>query len=133
MYAIRKITDGDYEMLTGWWKWFRFPAPPKELLPDDGKGGIIIGKDGIAIAAGFIYFTNSRIAWIEYIVSNYEYREKDRAEALQALISELSAVAKSKGYIAAFTTVKNQSLIKHYEACGYVTGSTGSTEMVKAL
>lgn len=127
------LTDEDYLVLCRWWSWFRFPAPDKDCLPEDGKGGVMVMKNGVNICAGFLYLTNSKLSWLEFIVSNNEYREKDRTDAIQFLIYELTDLAKRQGYRGVFTSVKNQNLIKHYEACGYVNNGKGTIEMVKVL
>lgn len=127
------LTDDDYPVLCGYWRWHRFPAPYKDCLPEDGKGGLMVMKNGVNICAGFLYLTNSRLSWLEFIVSNPDYREKDRAEAIQCLIYELTYLAKRQGCRGVFTSVKNQNLIKHYEACGYVNNGKGTIEMVKVL
>lgn len=132
MYNIRLLTEDDYPVLCEWWKFWRFPAPPREFLPNNGTGGIMISKDGIDICAGFLYGTNSRLAWLEYIVSNPKYRD-NRAGAIQYLISELTRLAKETGYGAVFTSVKNENLVKHYEACGYFKGSNNTYEMVISI
>lgn len=133
MFKVRILQLTDYKTLENWWKWFRFPAPPKEFLPQGGTGGIMVMKDGIEICAGFIYFTNSKLAWLEYIVSNPEYRDSDRESAIQFLIYTLTDMAKKKGYGGVFTSLKNQRLIKHYEACGYLKSINNTTEMVIKL
>lgn len=133
MFKIRFLEENDYQELLSWWSFWRFPAPARETLPDNGLCGIVIYKEGINICAGFLYFTNSKICWLEFIVSNPEYRSKDRTEAIQILINELSEIAKEKGFKVMFTTLKNPNLIKHYEKCGYSMGSTGTCEMVKVL
>lgn len=92
----------------------------------------MISKGDVDICAGFIYFTNSRLVWIEYIVSNYEYKEKDRAEALRFLIDEICHISKVRGKKAVFTSVKNKNLIKHYEACDFIKNE-GTAEMIKVL
>lgn len=133
MYNIRLTTQEDYETLCGWWKFWRFPAPPQDCLPNNGEGGVMILKDDIPVCAGFLYMTNSKLCWIEYIVSNPQYKEKDRKEVIRLLIHEISGLAQRKGFKAIFTSVKNQPLIKHYEACGYIFGSNNTTEMILNL
>lgn len=127
------LTEEDYPELCKWWGWFRFPAPDQEFLPNNGTGGVMITKDGVNVCAGFLFFTNSKLAWLEYIISNPEYREIDRKDAIVFLISELTQMAKRKGFKAIFTSIKNQNLIKHYEACGYSKGSNNTTEMILKL
>ena len=40
----RKLIDTDYNVLVDWWKWWRWPSIPKNFLPDNGTGGIMIQK-----------------------------------------------------------------------------------------
>jgi hypothetical protein len=91
-------------------------------------------KDGVDICAGFIYFTNSKTAWIEFIVSNFNYKEKDRKQALEFLISSLVDITRDVNkckYI--YTSLKSSSLIKRYENCGFKSGSTSCTEMIMVI
>jgi hypothetical protein len=132
-FEYRMLKDSDYDELCKWWKWFRFPAPPKDYLPEDGKGGIMISKNGVNICAGFLFLNNSKIAWCEYLVSNPQYREEDRKEAIEAVIFQLCGIAKGKGYKAVFTSLKSESLINRYESVGFTKGSANTTEMVISL
>lgn len=131
MFKSRWLEMDDYPMLVEWWSWFRFPPPTQNLLPENGEGGMMIGKNGIPICAGFLYLTNSDFAIIEYVVSNPEYRDDDRKLAIQFLLSELERVAKTqrgKGII--FSFVRNENLINRYMENGYTKGTT-SSELVK--
>lgn len=127
------LKDEDYATLLNWWSANDFPAPPKEFLPEEGRGGIMVYKDNIEICSGYLFFTNSKIAWLEFVVANNLYREKDRKEAIRFLISELTQIAKRKGFKAIFTSINHPSLIKHYEACGYLKGNNNTTEMIIKL
>jgi hypothetical protein len=130
MFKVRKLKEDDYEELVGWWKANRFSPPPQDHLPERGACGLMIYKDNINICAGFLYFTNSKICHLEFIVANFYYREKDRPEAIQTVITELTDLARRKGFKTVFTSLKNENLIKHYEQCGYIKGSKGTTEMI---
>jgi len=132
MYNVRMLTEEDYPLLCKYWSAWRFPAPPQDCLPNNGTGGIMVMKDGVNICAGFIYFTNSKLSWIEFVVSNHEYREKDRAEAIQFLLNELCGIAERKGYKAVFSSIKHPSLIKHYEACDFQKNE-GTVEFIKVF
>jgi hypothetical protein len=112
---VRFLNDDDYKTLSSWWKDWRWMPPPIEMLPQDGKGGIMVHKDGVEICAGFVYFTNSKAAWIEFIVSNFHYRGDDRHEALEFLINSLIEIIKQTGdfkYI--YTSLKSKSLVDRY-------------------
>jgi hypothetical protein len=105
---FRYIEQSDYETLVDWWKFWKFPAPPIEMLPDSG---VIVNKNGVDICAGFIYFTNSKTCWIEFIVSNPNVRQKeDRRDAIISLIDILCSIGKNNGYTIAYTSLKNESL-----------------------
>lgn len=133
MYKIRVLNDEDYSTLKKWWKFWRFPSPPKEYLPEEGKGGIMLTKNGVEVCAGFIFFTNSKMAWVEFIVSNPYYREDDRSELIQSIIIEIAEIIKNKGYKVIFTSVKNESLINHFESVGFMKSANNTTEMILNL
>ena len=129
MFSWRSIHKEDYSTLVDWWKWFRFPAPSYEMLSDKG---FMITKNGVDICAGFLYTTNSSFCFCEYIVSNPDYRENDRSEAIVELINVIGQNAKELGHTLSFTFIKNENLINRYLDAGYIKGSE-SIEMVKAL
>jgi len=129
----RFTTPEDYPELVTWWKWFRFPAPAPDMLPNNLKDGIMISINGENICAGFIYRTPSSFAWLEFIVSNPAIKDKSiRKESLELLINTITEMAKKLGFKLIFTSVKNENLINKYTDCGYVKGSH-SYEMVKIL
>jgi hypothetical protein len=132
-FSVRLLKETDYEILCGWWKSWRWIAPPRNFLPENGCGGLMVEKNGINVVAGFIYFTNSAICWSEFIVSNFEYKDKDRKEAIKILIKELNTIAKDKGFKYMYTVVKNKSLEKTYQEMGYSNGSVKVNEMVLVL
>ncbi|WP_395073867.1 hypothetical protein [Flavobacterium sp.] len=133
MFNIRVLTDDDFPALQKWWKWFRFSAPPKDYLPDEGRGGIMVTKNEIDVCAGYLFFTNSKMAWLEFIVSNNEYRDKDRQDAICFLINEATDLARRRGFKVVFTSIKHKSLIKHFLKCGYSIGSENTTELIIKL
>ena len=132
---LRHLYDTDYdEILVGWWKQWNWEPPTKDFLPDDGKGGIIIYDGDTPICAGFIYVTNSEVAWVDWIISNKEYRIKDkRREAIKLLIESLTNICKNTGSKYAYALIKNQNLIKTYENLGYTKGGSYTSEMIKLL
>jgi hypothetical protein len=131
---VRFLIEEDYDKLSKWWKDWRWTAPPKDMLPQDGLGGLMVSSNGRDVCAGFVYFTNSKTAWIEFIVSDFNYRESNRKEAIEFLINSLIDITKDVNnckYI--YTSLKSQSLIERYKSCGFVEGSTHCTEMIKII
>jgi hypothetical protein len=132
---IRHLNERDYEeILVGWWEQWNWEPPVKDFLPDDGKGGIMIYDGETPICAGFIYITNSKVAWVDWIISNKEYRVKNkRREAIKLLIESLTNICKNTGSKYAYALIKNQSLIQTYKEFGYIKGDSYTSEMIKIL
>jgi hypothetical protein len=123
----RPLEKTDYPALKTWWTLHSWPAVPQEALP---KNGLIIEHLGQRICAGFIYSTDSSIAWLEYIISNPLCDKLIRDKALDLLISGLIELAKSLGKTVVFTSVKHPSLIKRYAAHGAIETENNMTNMV---
>lgn len=132
MFDWRYLKEDDYDTLVTWWKWFRFPAPVKEMLPGNGTGGVVVFKDGVLICAGFLYQTNSAFCFLEYIISNPKYRDKDRKEAIEYLIKILSDLGAKLGHKLMFSFVNNENLINRFESAGFIKGSK-SFEFIKKI
>ena len=133
--TIRQLNENDYqETLVNWWKDWGWEAPEKDFLPDNGMGGYIVYDEETPICAGFIYVTNSSVAWVDWIISNKNYREKEkRREAIKTLIESLTNISKMSGSKYAYALIKNKSLIKTYEDLGYKKGDSYTSEMIKLL
>jgi len=132
---IRKLIESDYdEILVDWWKSWRWTPPSRDFLPENGQGGFIVYDGDTPVCAGFNYLTNSRVGWCEFIISNFDYKEKEkRKDAITILINTIDEVLKISGCKYVFTSVKNKSLTETYKELGYTEGSSNSLEMVKEL
>ncbi len=132
---IRKIQHNDWDTLVSWWLEWRYweVAPPKDFLPDNGTGGFIVEKDGIPIVSGFLYFTNSQGVLLEWIVSNPNYRDSDRKEAIILLIDTAEDFIKKQGKSYIFSIGRNKHLIKIHEELGYSVDKKPSYEIIKTI
>lgn len=129
MTDVRLVTKEVYDdILCKWWKDWRWTPPPFDMLPNTG---IIIYKNDIPVCAGFIYYTNSKAAWVEYIVSNFNYREFDRDNLIELVINTLGELAKDNGFNYLYTSLNNKHLINKYINCGWMKGSSECQEMIK--
>lgn len=133
-FNIRMLREEDYDnILVNWWKDWGGEIPSKEFLPDNGLGGLMVSKGDINICAGYLYKSNSAIAYCEFIISNYNYREKDRKDAIVFLIDNIGSLAKYLGYKTIWATVSNKSLAFRYENAGYIKTQTNCVELIKHL
>jgi len=131
---LRKLTDQDWDTLCKWWEaWPKWVNPPKSFLPDNGKGGFIVEKNNKPICAGFIYLTNSDAVLLEWIVSDPEYREDDRKEALKLLITGAEAACKAIGKKHMFSIGRNKHLIETHKELGWAVDTGSSYELTKNI
>ncbi len=116
----RVLTEKDWDTLVSWWdKWPEWVNPPKDFLPNNGTGGFMIEKEGKPIVAGFVYFTNSRSVLLEWIISDPEYRDDDRQQALELLITGAENVCKAQGFKYVLFVGKHNNLINTFEKLGW--------------
>jgi hypothetical protein len=133
--TIRTLNENDYDdILVGWWKDWGWDAPTRDFLPDNGRGGILVLDGDTPVCAGFMYITNSSVSWVDWIISNRNYREKPkRKEAIQLLVASLTEISKNSGSKYAYALIKSPNLIETYQAFGYNKADTYTSEMIKIL
>jgi len=131
--TVRALQESDWDTLQEWWTKWEWPQMNKDLLPLNGTGGLIVCKGDIPIIAGFLYLTNSKVAWVEWIISNQEYRETDRKEALERLILGLEEVALSVDRNIILSVGRNRGLIDMHKKLGYTVDEKPSYEISKKL
>jgi hypothetical protein len=132
---IRELNESDYDnILVDWWKQWGWEPPQRDFLPDNGKSGIIVYDQDTPICAGFMYITNSKVAWVDWIISNKEYTKKPhRKDAIKLLVSTLTGICKNTGSKYVYALIKSRHLIETYEQLGYVKGDRYTSEMIKLL
>ena len=133
-FDIRKLNPTDYDnTLVGWWKDWGWDAPAKDFLPDDGEGGLLVLDEDIPVCAGFIYITNSKVAWVDWIISNKNYKKKNKHEAVKLLVDRLTGLCKKSGSKYAYALIKHKGLVETYTELGYTKADNYTQEMIKAL
>lgn len=132
---IRKLTESDWDLLVKWWgmypEWKQHPT--KDMLPDNGTGGFIVEKHGAPIVAGFLYTTNSKVGWMEWIVSDKNYKNKDKKDAIELLITGMEHVARESGCKIILSIGRNNNLINSHKQLGYTVDSKPSYEIAKQI
>ena len=106
----------------------------KRFLPDDGMGGFMVYDGKVPICAGFMYVTNSKAAWCDWIISNLKYKDRQkRKEALELLVKTISDEAEALGKKYIYALIKNKPLIDVYKKVGFKEGDTYTHEMIKII
>lgn len=85
---VRRVLDLDFDEIAKWFEARKMPMPDRSLFP---KVGFIVDN----VAAGFIYFTDSRVAIIDCYISNPKSDKKVRDEALRGITGALVTIGKS--------------------------------------
>ena len=131
---IRRLEESDWDTLVSWWdKWPEWTAPPKDFLPDNGKGGFMVENNDTPIVAGFLYKTNSKGVLLEWIISNPNYKEEDRQVAIELLINGAENVSKELGYKYMFSIGRNKHLIETHKKLEWTVDTSPSYELVKNI
>jgi len=124
--VLRKVEITDYPTLASWWRARDWSVPSYDMLP---ATGMIV--DGVA--AGFLYRTDSKICWLEFVISNPESDKSDRSQALNLIIDDLLSQAKESGFKSVFTSLEHPGLIQRYEDFGFLITDTKMSNMIKRL
>jgi hypothetical protein len=131
---IRRLEESDWDTLVSWWdKWPEWTAPPKDFLPDNGKGGFMVENNDTPIVAGFLYKTNSKGVLLEWIISNPNYKEEDRQVAIELLINGAENVSKELGYKYMFSIGRNKHLIETHKKLKWRVDKKPSHELIKTI
>ena len=131
--TVRNLKKDDYDFIAKWWKWWRWPVIPREMLPENGLSGLMVEKDGVRIVSGFIYMTNSTGAMLEWIVSNPDYRKKDRKYAIELLVCTAEEFCKGLGCDYVFSIGRNKNLMDTHKKLGWRVDKKPSYEIMKKI
>ena len=115
---IRKIELKDYEYINKWWVEQGFDAVSLEVLPMQGLGGLIVEKDK-PIAAAYLYLTNSKMGYIDNLISDPKYISKDRFNIILELIITCKQMAKEVGCLDVWAVTNSNGIIKRCEELKY--------------
>lgn len=129
----RTLTESDYEILTDWWKAWGWPVIVKDMLPDNGTGGIMIENEGENVVAGFLYWSNSKMVWLDWIISNPKTNRDIRQEAIKKLILTAESMTKEAGSKFMMSISRSNSLLKIHKELGWTIDPNPSHEMIKAI
>ena len=129
----RTLTESDWETLSDWWKAWNWPVMAKDMLPDNGTGGIMVENEGENIVAGFLYWSNSKLVWLDWIISNPKVSRDIRQEAIKKLILTAEHMTKEAGSKYMMSISRSNSLLKTHEQMGWSVDKTPSHEMIKVI
>ena len=87
----RQLQQEDLDTIRKWWEaWPDWVDPGEGFLP---KTGLVVTSNDKLIMASFVYLTNADVALYEWIISDPDYREEDRQEAIELMTIEAEKMA----------------------------------------
>ena len=117
---VRKIELSDYEFIDKWWDEQGFGPLNRGILPMDGLGGVIIEKEK-PIAAAYLYLTNSKVGYIDNLITDPKYVSKDRFDIVLMLIQACEQMANEIGCVEIWAMTESKGILKRCKALGYNT------------
>ena len=129
---FRSFNNEDYAIIFEWWNWWwgKNKGIEREVLPHDDYC-YIIEKNDTPVASGFLYIDkNVPVGYLTFVVSNPDYKEADRKQAIALLINAAEEVCRSNGVKYMFSIGRNKSLIKTHEELGWKVDPSHSHEIV---
>lgn len=102
----------DYPTICSWWIVHEFPVVPFSYLP---KNGFIVPNK----AACFVYNADSKIAMMEWLVSNPDLDFDERNQVVNELLGAMLKWCQEHGYSHVFTTTNKDRLRERLEAIGF--------------
>ena len=116
---IRKIEEKDYEFINKWWQEVQLDTISREILPMNGLGGLIIEKEK-PIAVSYLYLTNSKVAYVDNLIVNPSYNNKDRFKVVSTLIEACARLAKQTGCIDIWAMSNSRGVLQRCKNLGAI-------------
>jgi len=126
---IREYQDKDYRELESWWISRGVTGASEDMLPS----GLVYEKEGKPIAMVFLYVTDSRVAFVEWLTTRPNLSIAEAREAGDALESALEVLAKDKGCIYILGWVREGMMVKEAIRNGYALGDSQVTHIFKEI
>ena len=115
---IRKIEIKDYKYINKWWVEQGFKPVSLDVLPMQGLGGLIIEKQK-PIAVAYLYLTNSKMGYIDNLISDPKYISKDRFNIILELIKACKQMAVETGCLDVWAVTNSKGIIKRCKQLKY--------------
>ena len=118
---FRSFNNEDYITICKWWDfwWGKNKGIERNILPHNDYC-YIIEKNNTPIAAAFLFVEkNAPVGYLTFLVSNPEYKEKDRRSILEQLILSIEKESKSQGIKFIFTVCGNKHVENIHNKLGW--------------
>ena len=115
---IRPIKEEDYQFIDKWWQQIDKAPPPRSLLPENGLHGLMACKNNRPIVCTYLYLTNSKFGYCDYMISDNNYKGRDRFEIVLKLMDTSIGTAWELGCEDFWLITKNKGMLKRCKDLG---------------
>lgn len=120
-----------YSEIRAWWGNQAWTSVDLEMLP---KNGFVVELGETMICAGFLYSSDSSIAWMEFVVGNPQLSHTERGLGLNLLISGILSKARELGFKAVFTSTQHDRLLDRLvNEHGFIISDNNVTHLLKGV
>ena len=116
--TVRPIKEEDYVLINSWWKAIGKLPPPRNLLPENGLHGLMACKDDKPIVCTYLYLTNSKFGYCDYMISDMNYKGRDRFDIVLELMNQSIGTAWELGCEDFWFVTKNKKMIEKCKSLG---------------
>lgn len=128
-YNVRAFTPEDHKTVATWWTAQKWPVIPMDLLPT----GIVVEYEGAPVAMGWLYKSNSKMAYMEWLVADPLADKTVKGTCLDILVQAIISEAKKDGYTTIFTNTSHPKLIERYTNMGFKVTEGNMTNLVRRI
>lgn len=130
-FSVKKHSKEEfYETFCKWLDSQNFPQINKEILPENC---FVAYVDEIPCYCIWVYFTDSKLAWIAFPASNKNVSYKKKQGGLDYLINYVCDYLKRKKILTVITTSGTENVIKVLEKSGFEIGDSQINHYIKKL
>lgn len=132
-FTLRQFDKASPEDLTtihAWWEKHDVPLIGLDCLPSTG---LILEDQGVPQGCVFVYRSDSRLAWMEWLTVDPDLGVKQRIRVIHRLIEAVIAWAHKMEYAYMITSVKHGGLIKTLLKHGFIETDTGMKNLIVHL
>lgn len=123
-------TSEYYPEIKNWWQKQGHHIVPENYL---STRGIVVQDNGKALAACWLYATDSAFCLLDHGVVNPDIRRKERSKAMDMVIDALMQMAKILGFEQVLFTTRTKTLISRFKKFGFEELGSDLSMMVRAV
>lgn len=129
---IRPVEDFDFDQIFSWYKKHNINTYPFNITYDKewfSQTGFIEPN----IAAGFVYLTNSKRAYIEDFISNPDVSKEDRDNALNKIVYKIETLCQDNKIKYIMAATNHAAIINRALSHGYQLNTESFRIIVKVV